>query len=155
MTTIAYDGRYIACDSRESMGHIILSDKVEKFVATPEAVYFGAGVPCDIERLIEVSEQVTHDYFLEAVILVAEKDGVFTVSQSEDGGVYKNSASHLDSYAIGSGAEFAMSAIDFGMNAKEAVEYAMTRDIYTGGEVTVFDTVLFEFVPDDIADLDN
>lgn len=148
MTTIAYDGRYIACDSRESMGHIILSDKVEKFVATPEAVYFGAGVPCDIDRLIEVSDQVVHEYHLEATILVAEEDGVFTVSQSEEGGVYKNSASHLDSYAIGSGTEFAMSAMDFGMNAKEAVEYAMTRDLYTGGKVTVFDTTLFEFVSD-------
>ena len=79
----------------------------------------------------------------------------FAVSQSEEGGVYKNSAVHLDSYAIGSGAEFAMSAMDFGMTAKEAVEYTMTRDIYTGGEVTVFDTVKMQFVPDDIADDDE
>jgi len=40
---------------------------------------------------------------------------------------------------MGSGSDFALSAMDFGKSAKEAVEYAMTRDIYTGGNVQVID----------------
>lgn len=39
--------------------------------------------------------------------------------------------------AIGSGARFALSAMDFGKNADEAVGYACSRDIYSGGSITV------------------
>jgi len=150
MTTIAFDGRYIACDSRESSGNIILSENVDKFVVSNNAYYFGAGIPCDIDKLISISDQAMHEYLLEANIIIAESEGVFILSQSEEGGVYKNSIDHLNSYSIGSGAPFAMAAIDFGMNAKEAVEYAMTRDSCTGGEVKVFDTFAMKMVEDNL-----
>lgn len=39
--------------------------------------------------------------------------------------------------AIGSGAQWAMAAMDFGKNAVKAVEYAATRDNGTGGGVDV------------------
>ncbi len=39
--------------------------------------------------------------------------------------------------AIGSGALFALAAMDFGQSAAEAVGYACTRDIYSGGSITV------------------
>ena len=48
--------------------------------------------------------------------------------------------------AYGSGAQFALSALDFGKSAKEAVEYAATRDIYTGGKVHVFDIETMKFI---------
>ncbi|WP_210772140.1 hypothetical protein [Rhodanobacter lindaniclasticus] len=37
--------------------------------------------------------------------------------------------------AIGSGWQFAIAAMDFGKTAKQAIEYAMTRDNGTGGGV--------------------
>ncbi len=37
--------------------------------------------------------------------------------------------------AIGSGWQFAIAAMDFGKSAKQAIEYAMTRDNGTGGGV--------------------
>lgn len=40
---------------------------------------------------------------------------------------------------MGSGYQFAIAALDLGKTAKEAVNYAKTRDIYTGGRVRVFD----------------
>ena len=40
--------------------------------------------------------------------------------------------------AIGSGNRFALAAMDFGKTAKEAVEYAACRDVYTGGKVESF-----------------
>lgn len=38
--------------------------------------------------------------------------------------------------AIGSGARFALPAMDLGKSARDAVAYACSRDIYSGGEIT-------------------
>jgi ATP-dependent protease HslVU (ClpYQ) peptidase subunit len=40
-------------------------------------------------------------------------------------------------YAIGSGAAFAMGAMDAGATAKEAVKIAC-RDVYTGGKIRTY-----------------
>jgi hypothetical protein len=39
-----------------------------------------------------------------------------------------------------------LAALDFGKTAKEAVEYAMTRDVYSGGKVHVYDIDKGEFI---------
>ncbi len=39
------------------------------------------------------------------------------------------------SCAYGSGWKWAQAAMDCGMSAPEAIEYAITKDIYTGGDV--------------------
>ena len=41
--------------------------------------------------------------------------------------------------ALGSGGDFALSAMRLGLGAKEAVEHAKTLDCYTGGEVHVME----------------
>lgn len=41
-------------------------------------------------------------------------------------------------YAIGSGAPFALAAMDLNKSPEEAVVYASTRDVYTGGVITAF-----------------
>lgn len=38
-------------------------------------------------------------------------------------------------FAIGSGRDFALAAMDMGASAKEAVEAAAKRDVYTGGTI--------------------
>lgn len=40
--------------------------------------------------------------------------------------------------AIGSGWRWALAAMDHGKNAIQAVEYAMSRDVFTGGEIEHF-----------------
>lgn len=40
-------------------------------------------------------------------------------------------------FAIGSGAAYALSAMELGLSAPAAVEHAAKFDIYTGGEITV------------------
>lgn len=42
-------------------------------------------------------------------------------------------------FAIGSGRDFAIASMDYGNTAKAAVEYAASRDLYTGGEVVTDD----------------
>ena len=39
---------------------------------------------------------------------------------------------------VGSGGYDALRALDFGKSAKEAIEYAATKDCNTGGKVRVF-----------------
>jgi len=48
--------------------------------------------------------------------------------------------------SLGSGGWFAMAAVDLGKTARESVEYAMTRDVYTGGKVHVYDIEKGEFI---------
>jgi ATP-dependent protease HslVU (ClpYQ) peptidase subunit len=64
--------------------------------------------------------------------LVLSPDGSL-VSYDEHGRSFPEAAP----VAIGSGARFALAAMDFGRSAGEAVAYACTRDIYSGGEVTI------------------
>ncbi len=45
--------------------------------------------------------------------------------------------------AIGSGSDFAISAMSMGKTAKEAIEEAIKHDIYTGGTVDVVQCSLF------------
>jgi len=49
-------------------------------------------------------------------------------------------------YAQGSGDQWALAALDFGDSAREAVEYAMTKDVYSGGKVHVYDIEKAEFL---------
>lgn len=146
MTTIAYDGKTVACDGRESGGGIIFTDSVEKWRSTDEGVFFGAGIPCDIEKLVQISSLEVFDVAYEADLILIDNDrNAWVITQSEHGSVYKNRLNHLDSYAIGSGMPFALAAMDMGMTAKEAVEYAKTRDSHTGGKVSVFDIETMSF----------
>ena len=62
-----------------------------------------------------------------------------------DDGIFRSCA--LDfSLSIGSGEDYAISAIDLGKSAKKAVEYAMTRDSCSGGKVHVYDIVKGKFI---------
>jgi len=40
----------------------------------------------------------------------------------------------------------ALSAVDLGKTAKEAVEHAMARDLFSGGKVHVYDVISAEFI---------
>jgi len=43
----------------------------------------------------------------------------------------------MDFYAIGSGAAFALSALDLGLSVEESINHASKFDIFTGGRVTI------------------
>lgn len=55
---------------------------------------------------------------------IYEIDSDFSVTQSVDG-----------IYAIGSGSDYAKSALDFGKTVKESVEYAGKKDIWSGFQI--------------------
>ncbi len=56
-------------------------------------------------------------------------------------GYVKNTRKHIEplsyNFAIGSGEQWAIAAMDFNKNAIEAIEYAKVRDFRTGGKVHI------------------
>lgn len=140
MTTIVYDhkNKQIAVDGRTTRSDIVCSDNSEKFRFVDGQVWFFTGIAGDQQLLV--------DWF------TAGKDKPALVPECEalviiDGKVYSNmvaehgvSCQHELKFdeSIGSGSKFALAALDHGKSAKEAVEYAATRDIYSGGKITVF-----------------
>lgn len=139
MTTIAYDhaNKLIATDGRISCGGVICTENAEKRVLKNEVAFYFCGKVCDESLFID-------GYFGEKLTTVPECRAIVV----DDGLVYTcafNQECILErcplpfSDAIGSGREFAISAMDFGKNAEEAVEYACTRDLYSGGKIIVYE----------------
>ena len=148
MTTIVFSKKdnQIACDSRLTKGGTtIISDDHVKYIKNDIGLWFFSGDICDIEGFTacygkeQEQQQVT---FNASAFLVIGKD-VFSVYM-DDGYFCKTELTHSD--CKGSGELLALSAIDHGKDAKRAVEYAMTRDMFTGGKVHVYDIEKGEFL---------
>jgi len=140
MTTIAYKDGIIAYDSRMTSGDFIMSDEADKKIETDDNVFFLSGATDEFQSFIDCYEgrsQPLWELNVSAFV-VSKKDKIAYcsgVDQIEKVGVivYKNEIKF--NRAIGSGWKLAFAAMDFGRTAKEAVEYAMTRDSGTGGKV--------------------
>lgn len=66
--------------------------------------------------------------------LVVFTDGVVFMYE---GGKRSYELVNSEYYAIGSGADFALSAMDAGATAEEAVKVAIKRDVFSGGEIFI------------------
>jgi ATP-dependent protease HslVU (ClpYQ) peptidase subunit len=148
MTTIAWDGKTLAADSMGDQNG--LRTKVRKLhrgvLADGKGFMFGgAGETAWCVMLYEwlktlESKQLTrvpyphqeerHD---PACLLVVKRVGVFR----KVGAVLIPVESNT--HAIGSGRDFAISAMHFGHSAKDAVKHAMMFDVYSGGSIQTMD----------------
>lgn len=139
MTTIVYDheNKEIAVDSRCCTGEgKILSDTIEKFITIEGVTFFYTASGDDgVELAKLISGEDCESEALKATVMFIKGGAAYM-------GTYSNCI--IDTWileysdAIGSGADFALAALDFGKNANDAIEYAKTRDNFTGGEVKVF-----------------
>lgn len=136
MTTIAYhhERKEIAYDGRTTRGDTIMSDASEKMEERNGVKFFLTGSTCDYDLLISMYFGEKSELVPEANALVIDGGVVYLIGCQSDGGFWKCKSYCND--AIGSGWQFALSAMDFGRSAKEAVEYAATRDCCTGGTIT-------------------
>lgn len=139
MTTIAYDydKQQIAVDSRTTANGLIANDHTDKTVINELGTWILCGtchkIPTLVNCVLGDHFEDTHRYRDVGGFLI--RDGkVYEVFIDE--GYY---AEELLTYSmtLGSGGEFALAALDMGKSAQEAVEYAITRDSSTGGEVHV------------------
>lgn len=148
MTTIVYDheNKQIACDSRACNGNIIKSNTSNKWRFCGANLYFLSGSICDFDDFIRISEggSVQDDTLLNCIAFIFKNGKVYKSAWCRDDGYWEQEQTNTD--AIGTGEQFALSALDFGKTAKEAVEYAMTRDCYTGGKVHVYDIETARFI---------
>ena len=143
MTTISYHhkDKQIAVDSRTTNGFdIVVSDKENKTTKNSLGLWFFAGTTGagrEISQLVEGDRITNTDNKPNVNAFVIHGGLVYLVTLNKAG--YCQWQLLDCNYTIGSGDFFALAAMDHGGSAKESVEYAMTRDIYTGGKVHVFD----------------
>jgi len=139
MTTIVYDhkNKLIATDGRISCGGVISTDQAEKRVVKNEVAFYFCGKVCDEQLFMEgfFGKKITE--VPECKALVVEDESVYLCIFNDECILEKCPLTYNET--IGSGGDFALSAMDFGKNVEEAVEYACTRDLYSGGQIRVYE----------------
>jgi len=135
MTTICFHkaSNTVAVDSRRTSGTFISSDKADKIIHSGDLIFILSGVVRDIHRVVDAYPEVD-DRVSEVTGFLIKEDVAYSLG-AVSGELYVLECDCDDAY--GSGADFAIAAMDFGKSAAEAVEYAKTRDTNTGGEVQV------------------
>lgn len=138
MTTIAYKDGVIAYDSRATRGSVITDDDCEKLQEVKGVHFLCTGATCDFDALIAAYFGNAAPAPIEASGYAVDGGALWLISCDDKTGFWK-SRIRLDRVdAIGSGSEFALTAMDMGATAAEAVEMAKKRDTNTGGLVRTF-----------------
>ncbi len=133
MTTIAYKDNIIAYDSRSCKGNTIFDDDSDKHVEEGGVHFFMCGDASKCGEFLSAYHGEPNDVEIEAFMI---KDGKVYLCSVNDMGEFWSVRSKT--WAIGSGSEFALAAMDLGKSAKDAVKVAMKRDTGTGGKIRTF-----------------
>ena len=141
MTTIAVKDGVVASDSRLTQGDQVLDDQYDKRRECNGVQFFIAGNVTDDEQVIQCyfdGEDVVEDVegTPAAEFIIADGMDVY-YGGIETVGFWKMRIKTTTPYAIGSGASYALGAMDAGATAKEAVKIA-SRDVYTGGLIRTY-----------------
>lgn len=146
MTTIATDGRTIAADGRTAIGWMVSGTSERKIVVGVNedglpALFAVAGVMTMIGPLMK---WVAGGREGEPPKCTGGDDP-WTMLIIDASGIRRIDAGAPYPYfvpapaAIGSGRDFAITALDLGKSPREAVEMACKRDVWSGGEILVID----------------
>lgn len=136
MTTIAYKDGVIAYDSRQTRGDRIVSDSCSKCLVVDGVSFFLSGCVSDEKALIAAYFGTPSAVPVECSGYVVDSGCLMMVGHDDKTGIWKQDLELSNPDAIGSGAAYAIAAMDMGASAEDAVRAAMKRDIYTGGFVT-------------------
>ncbi|KQQ60141.1 proteasome subunit beta [Pseudomonas sp. Leaf127] len=146
MTTIAYKDGVIAYDNRQTRGDRIVSDSCSKCEKVNDVLFFLSGAVCDEKALIAAYFGTPSPAPVECSGYVVDAGKLMMVGHANKTGIWKQELDPANPDAIGSGAAYAMAAMDMGASAEDAVRAAMKRDIYTGGKVRTLELSL-QFIP--------
>ena len=147
MTTIAFDGKSIAADCQSTYGSFpVKAHKLNHLTYKGHPAVAGCdGTIQEFDPIIEWVkggckkkqrpdvEEEKPDF---SIMVVTDEGKVFYASNSlffHDMGKTK--------WAIGSGADYALGAMEAGKTAKESIEIAMRLDVNTGLGIDVIDVV--------------
>lgn len=138
MTTIAYKDGVVAFDSRVTRGSLIDDDDCDKCITVNGVHFILAGAESVFPKIIEGYFGVeVSAYNGEATGFVVDGGNLWLVGIESEGGFWKNSVDLSKALSVGSGRDHATTAMDCGKTAREAVQFAIKRDVYTGGAVRV------------------
>lgn len=147
MTTIIYEhkSKTIACDSRAVADGVIGSDNCIKWRYKNENLFFFAGLICEFDDFMSLlGAKSKSELNFQTTSIMVNNGKAYLCGIDEDDGWWQEELSF--NVAIGSGKNFALSALDFDKDPREAIEFAATRDIYTGGKCHVFDIKSMTFI---------
>lgn len=140
MTTIAWDGKTLAVDSRITIGRDIYQDKGQKLflnVGIFGAVAFTGEPDKALDYVEKTLRTLRHPKYLWGE---DESDNFGCIGVLKETGEcwFLNGDTTYtvpSPWAYGTGADFAIAAMDHGDTAVEAVKYAATRDTRTNSRV--------------------
>lgn len=135
MTTIAYKDGVIAYDGRQTRNDRIVSDSAPKCQVVDGVSFFLSGSVCDEKALIAAYFGTASPVPVECSGYVVDGGKLLMVGHEDNTGIWKQELELANPDAIGSGAPYAIAAMDMGASAEDAVRAAMKRDIYTGGTI--------------------
>lgn len=146
MTVIAYDLRFVSMDSRVTINDCIVSDDYNKSTESAQGVYFFSGKSACRDRIISLfeSEQNIKEKFNFSMYYYEKSTKKLFYICADGFKLESIEVTYTD--AIGSGCDHAITAIDCGLSAEDAVAMTIKRDSKCGGRIRVFDTVLGVFV---------
>jgi ATP-dependent protease HslVU (ClpYQ) peptidase subunit len=132
MTTIAWDGKTLAADKQSTWGTTPVPTTKIFFKNDTGHIYGAAGCKDDVMKFFawmedtmpEDNKPVLSDDFCGIII---EDGAIFQVNK----GLILHRI-HRKTWAIGSGADYALGAMAMGADAKDAVDVATQLDINTG-----------------------
>lgn len=148
ITTLCWDGKMLASDSRETMGTHLISDRSTKLYELVEdhSYYYYLGdrvLACalggDSSDTDKILTQINNDNAFEVGFKDHNAIGIFVGVKCVY--ILDMGASHLIRYprsqklSEGSGASFAKAGMTMGLNAVEAVKLAKKLDTASGGKV--------------------
>lgn len=141
MTTVAWDGKTIAAD-RQATGGGGLRRELAKLYRSRLYIFGGVGQLDDVMSIAEWFR--LHDANSEKAPTLSEggTNGIAVDTRSGKAFIVEGAKPRLSPilesfHASGSGRDFAISAMAFGKNAREAVLFASRFDVFTGGKVDV------------------
>lgn len=139
MTTIAYKDGVIACDGRTTQGGLICSDNSDKRDTRDGVSFFFAGTVTEHQQAMDIWFRGDDpECKLDFSAFVVDDEGAVWEFSCGEGGTWRERVERYGHSAIGSGSSHALTAMDCGLSARDAVKMASKRDIYTGGRIRTY-----------------
>ncbi len=136
MTTIAYKDGIIAYDSLSTCGDMVVDDRKNKMYRRGGHKFFLCGEVTEIDAMMEDWPNLDGGRYNASGIVILPDGRVGEIY----GGCERRKIVYQagDPAAFGSGEDHAITAMDMGATAKEAVKMAAKRNIRTGGRIRTY-----------------
>lgn len=147
MTVIALKDNIIATDGRYTDGDEIVYDDYQKMIVRGGIPFFFTGEPAHLKMFLDCYLAGKHcipEHHKGAVIHVVavEEDGLYSIYTEDTKGNFVKEKLRLDAHwAMGCGRLYAITAMDLGLDAVEAVKMAIKRDTKCGGKIQAWKVI--------------